>query len=513
MSLTHEQEVAAIRDPAYHRHLCFGSVDRARQEQMGRPLLPHETQSKMFWPQVKIARRLERAVANREGGAFTIRSARQTTKNESEAQLESRMLAMFRGVPGSVYVRTAPTYRPQIVNSKLRLEKFLQRDPILAGRWRKREGFIIESGEAQIHFLSGGANSNIVGATASIALSIDEAHKIDAAKFEEDIAPFTASTNAPMFMWGVAAAKLDLLYEYHERNRGTDRFMEYPADVWCELNPAYAAHYAERVAKLGDDHPVILTQYKLVDVESIGGFMSDAQRASLFSGDHPRTEAPRAGMRYGALIDMGGESERDASSEDVRLEEPDRDSTIVWIFEWDPAAPALPYPLVRIVAGFWWTGQQHTSLLPEIRNLCAHWQIRAGCVDARGVGEAVAMGLSREFPCMVPYLASSVTVSQDCFDFQARLNTGRVKFWKGDPAADDLLREVHAQARHTRYTIHGHELMKLSKPTGAGSGGQHIDGIKALTYLRVALEASPRSGVFDMMVGKMKEREAKGATA
>ena len=479
-----------MADPAYHRYLIFGAADEARQRQLGRDLEPHEAQGLLPWPQREAMERCERAIADKRGEVLTVLSSRQTMKGENEAHLASRALAIFAGVPGSVWVRTAPTYRPQIVNSKLRLEKFTALDPLIAGRARNREGFIVQVGHAQVHFLSGGASANVLGATASIALSVDEAHKIDRNKFDEELAPFTARTNAPTVLWGVAADKLDLLQEYRDLNEGTDRLLRYPADVWCALSKAYAGHYAARVRKLGEDHPIILTQYRLIPVEGMGSYLNAPQRASLFSGDHPRLEAPRPGMAYAMVVDCGGQSELDASSEQVRAEEPDRDSTVALVVEWDPYADREPYPMARVVAGEVWTGQDHMAVLPDLRRMAERWGIRSGCGDANGVGEAPMMALAREFPCFVAYKGTSPSVSDDCYDLLARINTGRVRWWKADPASDPLLKEAQQQARHTSYAIANHERMKLLKPHGVGSSGLHIDVVKALTYLRTAMQES-----------------------
>ena len=480
--------LAAIRDPAYHRYLCFGAADAVLERELGRPLQTHERQSDLPWPQLQVIRRIEQAVRDRTGEVITVRFARQGGKNETEAQLEARLLTVFRGTPGSRWIRMAPTKDPQLVNSKARLDKFLASDPLLAGRWKKKEGGRVQVGHAEVQFLSAHRTARVVGASATLGLSLDEAHKIDAGKFEEDLAPFTASTNAPIVLWGVGADKQDLLFEYVDRNRGTDRLLEFPADVWCELSAAYAAHYAGRVAKLGAEHPWIMTQYRLLDVEALGAYLSDTQRRALFAGEHPRLSAPRDGMLYVLILDIGGESEVDLPDELVREQEPGRDSLVAWIGEWDPSAGVEPYPEVRVVDGHWWTGRDHMAVAPELIDLCRHWGISGGCIDARGVGEAVAGAVNRAYPCVQAYKATDATVSEDCYDLLARVNTGRVRFWRGDPAADEILREIQQQARHTRYEIARHDLMRITKPTGRGSSDAHIDGVKALTYLHRAMQ-------------------------
>ena len=489
MALAASDRHAALRDAEYHRYLMFGQADKVQARQLGRPLLTHETQGVLRGPQLDIIRRVERAVAKRAGEVIVVRTARQTAKNECEGMLECRALSVWQAIPGSVWVRTAPTHKPQIVNSKTRLEKHLRADPLLAGRWKKTEGYIYEYGGARIEFLSGGKSANVVGGTASIALSVDEAHKIDRGKFDEDFAPFTASTNAPTVMWGVAAAKQDLLYEYLERAEGTDRVLQFPAAIWCELSEAYRNHYETRRDTLGADHPVIRTQYDLVDIDAVGAYLNAAQRASLFSGDHPRLEGPRENMRYFIVVDIGGESEIDQGDDVVRELEPGRDSTVAWICEYDPREtkhPVLGYT-VRVVAGHWWTGKAHRTADRRLVQTCRHWRIAGGVVDARGVGEATAKFVKRHFPTVLDYTASNTDVSWDCFDLLARANNNMLTFWKADPAQDEELREIQAQTRHTRYEIRGHELMKLVKPTGVGSTSLHIDGVKAATYIGRAI--------------------------
>jgi hypothetical protein len=497
MPLPRATRLAAVTDPEYHRHLMFGKADRVRETQLGRPLEAHEANSRLPLPQLEIVRRVERAVADRDGEILAVLMARQTGKNECEGFLEARALSIWRGIPGSVWVRTAPTLRPQLINSKLRLEKHLLNDPLVLGRWSKREGFIYESGGAQIQFLSGGPTANVVGGTASIALSVDEAHKIDCGKFQEDLAPFTASTNAPTVLWGVAGDKLDLLQEYREKNAGTDRLMVYPAEIWCELSRAYAGHYEARVKDLGEDHPVILTQYRLIAVDAMGAYLNALQRSALFNGDHPRLAAPRPGMSYGVVIDLGGESEAQFEDAEALLEEPGRDYTMAWIFEWDPRERPDEFERrsIRIVDGIWWIGRSHQAVLPELAAYCRRWNVSRGVSDARGVGEAVSLGLAKQVPAVQPYKATAPEVSSDCYGLLAWINAGKVKFWRGDPAQDQDLREVQAQALHTRYEIRNHDQMRLVKPKGTGSTGLHIDGIKALTYLPRAFGQQTHEGL------------------
>ncbi len=514
--LTQEDHQAAIEDVAYHRHLMFGQADEVRAEQLGYALTYPEAKGTLPWPQVQMMERVEQAIADKQGEILTLLASRQTGKNEVEAMLESRLLCIFSGVPGSTYIRTAPTWKPQIVQSKLRLEQHTESDPLLdSDRLKPREGFLYQYGKAMLQFMSGGASSNVVGATASIALSVDEAHKIDSGKFEEDFMPFTASTNAPAILWGVSADKLDLLHEYRELNEGTDRCLVFPWDVWAELSPAYASHCEKRKKKLGESHPTWLTQYCLIPCEAAGSFFKEHHRSAFFSGTHPRLSQPRSGMAYVILIDIGGESELDADDAAIRLAEPGRDSTAIGIFEYDPAEPVGDdeWPITRLVQLLHWTGKKHvalcdadTSTLTELCSLALHWQVRSGICDARGVGHAVAKGLHRRVPCILPYEASNVSVSEDCYDLLSMLNAGRVTCYQADPAEDDERRELEDQTRWTKYVVSGHELLKIVKPTGEGSAHRHIDLVKMLTYLHRAM-GTPHSGLLEHMRQQTKEQE------
>lgn len=495
--LTRTQRMAALEDPAYHRYLTFGPVDAARTRALGRDLYEHETLAELRGPQIDIIRRIERATADRRGEIITVRSARQTGKNETAAQLQDRALAIWRAVPGSTWVRTAPTYKPQLVVSRHRLERHLACDPLLAGDFEWREGYICESGHAQVIFLSAGAQANVLGSTASVCLDCDEGHKIDSGKFDEELAPFTASTNAPIVLWGVAADKTDLLHDHHRRNLEDhpDRALEFPAAIWAEISPAYAAHYQERRAKLGPDHPVMKTQYDLEDIEAAGAYLNPSQRAALFSGDHTRLEGPRPRMGYFLVVDVGGEAEEYTDDPMERLEAGDHDSTWATILEVDPAdMDQEPFPPARVVQAHAWTGRhlvdpdsEEPDVGKELVRIAEHWQITHGAIDARGVGEAVAGYVERRYPAIEAYKATSESASEDCYDLLARLNTRRITWWRADPATDPERREIEEQARHTAYIIRNHDRMNLTKPTGAGSTGRRIDGLKALTYARRAV--------------------------
>ena len=87
----------AVQDPEFHRRALMKS-----------PLLP---------PQVEAVKLMEKHILEASGKVVPIRSARQTMKNEVSATVQMRTFHRFRSKGGN-YIRTAPTYKPQIVNSK-----------------------------------------------------------------------------------------------------------------------------------------------------------------------------------------------------------------------------------------------------------------------------------------------------------------------------------------------------------------------------------------------------------
>ncbi|MHB8619197.1 MAG: hypothetical protein ACYDAG_06470, partial [Chloroflexota bacterium] len=108
-----------------------------------RPLRPH---------QLEPARAIVDAVTHRRGRSFTIMMARQMGKNELSAQLEAYLLYIYRRRGGTI-VKAAPTFKPQLLNSKMRLERVLAGLPVPLDR-QSHYGYIISEAQAAIHFLS-----------------------------------------------------------------------------------------------------------------------------------------------------------------------------------------------------------------------------------------------------------------------------------------------------------------------------------------------------------------------
>lgn len=417
---------------------------------------------------------------------MTIQSARQTAKNEIAALVQARAL-ILNSESGGDYIRAAPTWRPQIVFSKQRLERHLRADPLTMGRWRCQEGFLYSLGKARLMMLSSDKHASVVGATASIALDMDEAHHTDRDKFEEEFQPMRARTNAPCILWGVAAAGQDLLESYRRTNEEQghpELNLRYPAAMWCEENPQYAAHYEERVRTLGRDHPVIQTQYDLNPVEALDAYLSPRQRESILSGTHERQDAPIAGRQYCAVIDIGGDDELERDDQTVRMDNPSQDSTALIIGEVDWTRRVYDWPEFRIVNIFWWTGMNLTEQQETITAILRRWWPEGCVIDGRGLGLQLARSVKSVLPQTEVYEASTTSVTHDLFDFLARVNNGTVKMYRtSEDRAED--REFISQLTHTRREVRGHMNYRLKK---AGPKS-HIDMVKALTYFGRAVKS------------------------
>jgi hypothetical protein len=463
---------------------------RARQDPQWES--KHVSKRPLRGPQAEIIRRVERFIGAHEGGVMPILSSRQTGKNETGAVLQRRHLWRRQHADSMrTWIRTAPTYKPQIVNSKKRLREILRVDqkgiihhPLFKkAQLVREEGYIWRLGNASVEFISSGPTANVVGATASECLDMDEAHKVNKDKFDEDFAPFTANTNAATLLWGVAANGMDTIEWYRQRNieQGKGHLnLYYPCEVWMDSHPAYRKHVEDRVNMLGYDHPIIKTQYRLLPVSAEGRFLNDAQVRALFSGDHERQVRPNPHSRYEALIDIAAGNE-DFNPDNLMEGEEDTatDSTVIWIYEVSPIlASNGVFPIIRIVNVKWVTGVPLPQQENEIKDTLAYWRVDKATIDAVGVGRQIAESMEQTFgPSIInKYTASNQTVSTDCFDLQARLNYHSVSMFRDDGSPEYA--EFTRQVGWTKFASN-QGLMKLVKP----GAKKHIDMVKGLTYI------------------------------
>ena len=411
------------------------------------------------------------SVTDRRGLTFTVAMARQGGKNELSAVLELTVLmAAFRA--GGSLVKAAPTFNPQALISLRRLRERVA-DVGLAELWRVEGGNVVHLDRAQQTFLSADPSANVVGATADLLLEIDEAQDVDAGKFFKEFRPMGASGNATTVLYGTpwdGATLLETLAEEGlelERRDGLRRHFAFDWQAVAECSPDYAGYVETERQRLGDEHPLFRTQYRLLPVAPGEGMFSRSQLARL-RGDHPRLRAPRPGFTYVAGVDVAGEpwgaAERptalilDAAGLDGPAERGGRDATVVTVGELEPA-PADPAggrpdaPLVHVVEHYRWTGEPHHALTPVLADLLKRtWRCRRVVVDATGLGAGVASGLVKAMGAAVePFVFTAASKSQLGFDLLGAVNSGRLTAYAGDgsPEFAEFWRELElAQARY-----------------------------------------------------------------
>ena len=323
--------------------------------------------------------------------------SRQAGKNEMAAQLEAYLLNLYQREGGHI-IKASPTFKPQTINSMLRLEEHLN-NRWNRRKWRRRQGYIFELNNARCLFFSAEPSANVVGGTASILLECDEAQDVSPQKWGKDFDPMGASTNVTTTFFGTAwtsdtmlATQIQHLQRAQQRD-GIQRVFKADAELVGAEVPAYRLYVAKRVDKLGRNHPLIKTQYFLEDIDAEAG-MFPPQRQALMRGDHQRRHQPEASHRYALLIDVAGEDEQAGDTQDrMLLQNPQRDATALTIVDVDYAYGSLP--TYRVVDRKLWLGVAHTSLYQELLALVRHWNAVWVVVDATGVGAGLSSFLAK----------------------------------------------------------------------------------------------------------------------
>ncbi|MBI4186068.1 MAG: hypothetical protein HY530_00995 [Chloroflexi bacterium] len=392
--------------------------------------------------QQEVASAILRSVLDKRGLTFSVEIARQGGKNELSAQLELLLLTLYMAQPLNL-VKCSPTFKPQTVISMMRLKDRLN-DAGFGGVWLAELGYIIRLGNARAVFLSADESANVVGNTAHLLLEIDESQDVSKEKYTKEFKPMGATTNVTTVHFGTAWDDATLLEEIKqanlemERKDGVKRHFRYDWQDVARYNPDYLAYVEAERERLGENHPLFLTQYCLVPIHGGGGYLSAQQRAQL-QGEHSRKHQPEPGKSYVAGIDLAGEAEVEEEAM-LRAVKPRRDSTVVTIGEL-----ALPgsgdmerQPGIRIVEHYRWTGKKHTELYPQLVDILKNvWRCRRVAVDATGVGQPVASFLKQALGSRVsPFAFTARSKSELGFNLLAAINSGRLKMYSGDGSAE-----------------------------------------------------------------------------
>jgi hypothetical protein len=426
------------------------------------------------------------------GLTITVMMARQMGKNETSAILESYLLALFRGVGGTI-IKAAPTLRPQAVNSRRRLVRMLD-NPLARGAWEVESSTILRWGRGECHFFSASPTANIVGATADILLELDECQDLSHEKIDRDLRPMVASTNATRVYYGTAWDADNPLESQKRHNLeleardGIRRHFEYDWMVLAALSENYRRFVEGEIARLGLDHPTIQTQYLLHAIDDAGKLFPRAMREAML-GEHPGETAGADGAQYVAGIDVAGQ---DSALAIGLVNEPGkggRDATVCTIGR--VRHNEDHEPVLEVVAHVAWSGTHHaTQHVLLARLLGETFHCAKIVVDATGLGAAPAAFLQRRLgeARVEQFTFTLPSKSRLGYNLLTFAGTGRLKVYQ--PADDEqarqwgrLLRELEA----ARYELKGMETLTFSVPTREG----HDDYLMSLALCAYAAATTP----------------------
>ena len=407
------------------------------------------SQIKLRKYQAGVAAAICDSVFSGAGRSFVVMFPRQSGKNELQAQIESYLLTINYQVPGAEIVKVSPTWKPQTLNAMRRLERVLETNNVSKHLWHKESGYIYRIGNARISFFSGQPRSNIVGATASVLLEVDEAQDVMTAKYDKEIAPMAASTNATRVFWGTAWTSRTLLARElraareAQKKDGIKRVFIMTADKVAKEVPAYGEFVAAQVARLGRNHPMINTQYFSEEIDAEGGLFPK-ERKALMRGQHAAIFEPEPNKIYAATLDLAGEDEAvlaDPAAQVANLAElsnPLRDSTALTIFEIDLSTvddPLINKPCYKVVNRYCWLGTKHAKLYGEIKALAELFDVRYLAVDATGVGAGMCSFLSATLgDRVIPFEFNTRTKSDLLWNFLGIIDSGRFKDYQPEDA-------------------------------------------------------------------------------
>ena len=395
--------------------------------------------------QSEVARAIVASYQDRDGLTYSVEIARQGGKNEISAHLEVLLLTVNMYDGGNI-IKASPTFKPQTIVSMTRLKQRLNergyRD------WHSEQGYIVRLVEARAIFLSAEGSANVVGNTAHHLLEIDESQDIDPEKYSRDFRPMGASTNVVTVHYGTTWDGSSLLEQVKEANLeaerkdGKRRHFRYDWEEVARHNPQYGAYVESERQRLGEDHPLFRTQYRLLTVSGGGGFLSASQRA-MTSGLHPRQRAPATGRRYVAGIDLAGQAEQSGFA--LHASKPRHDSTVVTIAEVIVPPGPLRQPVLHVIEHASWAGRPHAESYQALVSLLQVWRPARIAVDATGVGEPVAAFLRSALgPRVEEFKFTGQSKSALGFDLLAAVNRGGVAVYAcdGSPEYRELMWEL-----------------------------------------------------------------------
>ncbi|HZT97267.1 MAG TPA: hypothetical protein VFB34_10585 [Chloroflexota bacterium] len=438
--------------------------------------------------QIEAGDAILRSVFENQGHTFTVMMARQSGKNELSAQLEAYLLHRFAAEGGQL-VKAAPSFRPQITNSIIRLRETLSH-PFSAERWLSRHGFSIELGLTRIMFYSADPSANVVGATASILLEIDEAQDVDSDVYWRSFRPMAATARTTTVLYGTAWDEDNILEDQRRHNRRREAMtglrlnFEAPWQTLAALSPQYEAFVRDEIERLGENHPAIQTQYLLRPIAGASRLFPEPLILKMH-GDHERQQAPVSGVRYVAGVDIAGQVVQPFRSGTPLLNR--HDETVITLAEVSREGASVSLPIVRVVEHYRWRDLTHVEQYDRILRLFRDtWQPARVSVDATGIGAGLTSFLDSALPGRIdPVMFTSRSKSELGFGMLSAAETGRLRIYRSEGRT---MHEFWQQLRRARYQLRASEEINFAVPQAEG----HDDFVMSLALcVRAATALTP----------------------
>jgi hypothetical protein len=388
--------------------------------------------------QLEVARAVLSSIQENKGMTLSVEISRQGGKNELSAHLEILLLTLYMARGGSA-IKCSPTFKPQTLISMTRLKDRLE-DFGFSGAWQGEQGYMVKLGLAKWIFLSAEEHSQVVGHTADILLEIDESQDVSRDKYSKEFRPMASANNTTTVHYGTTWDDSTLLEQIKQANLelekkdGIKRHFSYPWQEVAKHNPAYGKFVESERERLGEDHPLFRTQYRLELLAGGNRFLLPAHLAQC-AGVHPRRRLREQGKIYIAGIDFAGENE---ILEDEILVRPGRDSTVITIAELIPGS-GQKEPALNVVEHYAWTGRKHSELYPQIVDILKNvWNCQRLICDSTGIGEPITSFLQKSLGNgrVISYKFSQKSKSDLGFELLAFVNSGRLKLYKADNSGE-----------------------------------------------------------------------------